>query len=199
MKNTMEPKTITSKNATGRFARGVLIFSIAMSIFSAEKKYMDENNQTNVINLESEEYDYYNNSFLRNLREINHSEKDDRFEEIYDKAIIIFNNKQYESAAIYIAKLEDGTVHFIDSNNNKVDLITGELLKSKRVNTLPWIDSSIFYEMYKLGLITEEKVTLSDNIIDMISKWDGEKHYQTVKQIAEKKASEEYKKRYGGK
>ena len=195
MKNTKEPKTITSKKATGKIIRGVCIFGIAIAIFTAGKNDKD---QTNTINLESEEYGYYTTNYLQNIREIDISEYDKKFEELCAKAIIIYNDKQYESDAIYIAKLEDGTIHLINSNNNKVDFITGVSLDSKRVKTMRWTDSSSFHEIYELGLITDNNIKLSENMIDMILNWDGEKHYQTVTQVAEKKTSEDYQKKYGG-
>ena len=199
MKNTTEPKTITIKNATGKIVKGILIFGIVTVYFSTDNVTIDNSKKNQGINLESEEYGFYSTSYLRNLREINPDDFDKTFLEIYDKSIINYKDKQYNSDSIYISQLEDGTVHLIDSNNNKVDFITKESLTSKRVNTMLWKDSSIFYKMYKLGLIKDENIIIPDNITEIIICWNGAKHYQTVKQIAEKKTTKAYQNKYGGK
>ena len=86
----------------------------------------------------------------------------------------------------------------MDASNNKVDLITGESITIKRVHTVPFRESSAFYNLYINKLINEENFEITPNISDYIKNWDGQKHYKTIDLNAEKYATEEYQKKYGG-
>ena len=86
----------------------------------------------------------------------------------------------------------------MDSNNSKEDLFTQEIINAKKTNIVLFKESSIFYELYKNGLIDSNEVILSNEYIDIIKNWDGKKHYKTPDLIAQKNALEEYELKYGG-
>lgn len=193
LNNTQEKRKIIRKNVPLKevIAGGLVIFSLAAVVFSA--------NQMKSEILDSEEYGFYSTHYIENLHNINPADYDSKFGEIYENVSYSYDGKTYSGLAIYIISYDDGSVHLVDSNNRAHDLLTNEELTAKRKHVVPFKESSIFYELYESGIIQDENVQLSSSYSDMISRWDGKKHYKTVDLVAERETSAEYQKKYGGK
>lgn len=193
LNNTSESKKIVKRNVllNGMLIGGVVTFSLATVLFSA--------NQMKPEILDSEEYGFYSTHYIENLHNINPDDYDSKFDEIYKNVSYSYDDNTYSGLAIYIISYDDGSVHLVDSDNRKYDLLTNEVLTAKRKNVVPFKESSIFYELYESGIIEDENVQLSSAYSDMISRWDGKKHYKTVDLVAERETSAEYQERYGGK
>lgn len=193
LNNTSDNKKIIKRNVPLKemIVGGVVIFSLATAVLGI--------NQMKPEILDSEEYGFYSTHYLDNLRSEDESNYDSNFVKIYNDVTYTCGDNTYSGLSIYIVSYDDGSVHLIDSDNRSQDLITGDDITGKRVHVMPFRESSVFYELYASGIIQGENVTLSDTFLNYISRWNGEKHYQTVDLVAEQKTSLEYQERYGGK
>lgn len=193
LKNTDEKKKIVNRNANFKkaIAGGIIVFSLATTVLalnSADSEILD-----------SEEYGFYSTHYLDNLGKTDPSDYDSKFGQIYDNVTYSYNGNSYSGESLYIISYEDGSVHLVDSDDRKHDLLTKEDINSKRTGICLFKESSVFYELYELGLIKNEHVELSLEYKNVINNWDGKKHYQTVDLVAQKKTEEEYQAKYGGK
>ena len=193
LKNTEEKQKIIKRNVSLKqvVATGIILFSLATVAISFDRSDSEI--------VDSEEHGYYSERYLENLRTTNPADYDSDFGQIYNNVTFSCNGKTYPGSSIYIVSYDDGLVHLIDSDNRKTDLITNESINAKRTGIALFKESSIFYELYKANIITNEQVELTPNYLDIIKTWDGEKHYQTVDLVVEQKTEEEYHKKYGGK
>lgn len=192
LNNTSEGRRIIKRNVPLKeiIVGGVVVFSLAKVVAASQMKPEI---------LDSEEYGFYSTHYLEHLRSEDEANYDSNFRKIYDNVTYTSGDNTYSGLAVYIVSYDNGEVHLIDSDDRKHDIITGDSVTGDRVKVMPFRESSVFYELYELGIIQDENVILSDNFIDYINRWDGEKHYQTVDLVAEQKTSIEYKERYGGK
>ena len=193
LNNTSEPKKIVKRDINlGKFvSSGIFVFSLATLVFSA--------NKLNYKILDSEEYGFYSVHYLENLDNVKLEDYDYNFNQIYDNVTYKCNKKNYSGMSIYIVSYDDGTVHLIDSDNRKKDLITNEPIIGKRTKIMPFKQSSVFYDLYSLGVIKDENVILSSDYLNVIAGWNGEKHYKTIDLVAERETSLQYQEKYGGK
>lgn len=140
-------------------------------------------------------YYYYNDKYYDALS--NPSNIDEKFTKIYDNIKFTYANKEYDSDSIYIVTC-DGSVHLVDADNSKFDLLTGSDL-SKKKNISKFIDSSVFYNLYKSGVINSYVINLDSSYVNLISNWDGLEHDKSPKTYAKKVASLAYDEKFGNK
>lgn len=206
MKSIKDKKTIMKRNIKFQkaIASGLVVFSLTGVIWGLsnnnEKRndISSEGTQASYI-ADSEEYLFYSGKYSEYLKKNNKEDFDSIFSQIYENARFLFNGNEYKCKAIYIVSYDDGSIHLVDANNNKYDLLTGELISAKRTNIVPFRESSLFYELYLNGIITSSDIQLSNNFKTYIESWDGTKHNQTLDLSAEAYAKDEYQKRFGGK
>lgn len=193
LKNTNENKKIVNRNTNFKkvIAGGVIVFSLATTVIAL--------NEDAPQILDSEEYGFYSTHYLDNLGKINPGDYDTKFGQIYDNVTYSYNGNSYSGTSLYIISYDDGTVHLIDSDDRKHDLLTKEDINAKRTGICLFKESSVFYELYEAGIIKNEHVELSPDYKSAINNWDGNKHYQTVDLVAQQETEKEYQAKYGGK
>ncbi len=169
--NTQNKRKIIKRNDSLKkvVASTIIVFSLSSALFLSKDNTI----------LDSEEYERYSLKYLEYLRE-NEDEFKDNFSEVYKNVAFKYNDKVYNGSSIFIVKYDDNSVHLVDANNNKVDLLTNEAINAKRTKIVLFKESSIFYTLYESGFITENEFTLSEDIIKLLISWDGEKHYKTI-------------------
>lgn len=206
LKNTIVNKKIIKRNIYNKkeLANKIIIFSLFGLLITFKSDIQATNNNVSTEDnskyiLDCEGYGYYSIKYSESLRNIDPSNYDQKFYEIYKNVTYSYNNKNLNGNSVYIVQYDDGSTHLVDSNNNKYDLLTGKPITAKKTNIVLWKESSNFYELYKSGVITDNVVLLSSSYSGVINDWDGKKHYQTVDLVAEQKAEEEYQKKFGGK
>lgn len=151
---------------------------------------MDEKTKTY---LEGEKaYTFYNKEYYKAYKE---AKIDETFEDIYNNTKFSYDGKIYKTSSIYIVKCEDKSVHLVDANNNDIDLITNKALP-KEVKVMKFIDSSIFYDLYKDGYVKKDITNLNGGYPFLISKWDGNMHSKTRNTYATIMAKLKYKSKY---
>lgn len=217
MKNTNKHFKIKEKNFFNKkeIVAGVVLFSL-LSFVSSDTLSVDNDespvtpvttNQTYDKEVENqketnneigcnEKYNYYSSKYLESLKNMDENSFDKNFRTIYDLNEYTINGQTYESRLIYITKYEDGSVHLIKVDEQEdVDLFDKTKIESKQTGFCKFKNSSIYYELYKQGIIKDGEVP--SEVKNLISSWDGKKSTATPSLQAEEEASEEYKKKYG--
>ena len=195
IENIKEKEMITKRNISFQknISKGVVIFSLAAVMLGLS---IESNVQESKI-VDSEEYSYYSGKYLEYLN-TNTDEFDLNFDFIYKNAKYIYNDKEYKGTSIYIVEYDDNTTHLVDANNNMVDLLTEEKITAKRIKMSLFKESSLFYELYKNGIINNNEIELSKEYIEYIKNWNGERHRETKDLMAEEYASNAFKEEFGG-
>ena len=165
IENIKEKEMITKRNISFQknISKGVVIFSLAAVMLGLS---IESNVQESKI-VDSEEYSYYSGKYLEYLN-TNTDEFDLNFDFIYKNAKYIYNDKEYKGTSIYIVEYDDNTTHLVDANNNMVDLLTEEKITAKRIKMSLFKESSLFYELYKNGIINNNEIELSKEYIEYI-------------------------------
>jgi len=140
--------------------------------------------------IDDKDFNEYSSYYMKFLKD-NKGRFDSEFENICQNIMFICD-KEYKSNQILIVKYDNGISHLIDADNNKQDLITKESLSGKKKRICYFNESSVFYELYKQGLIKDNKILLNINLQQIVNDWDGERHNKTLDLAAQKYAKEQY-------
>ena len=199
MKNTDKNLNIKKKNIFNKktIATGIATFSLLTLLSASNMKIQQQTQETNVIESScNEETDYYNLKYMESLKNMDKSSFDQKFIDLYNLEEYTINGKKYDSRSIYITKQEDESVHLVNADDNYTDLLTNTKIDSKRINFCTFKSSSIFYDLYESGIITNGEFT-TDQLNGKLSLWDENKNTATPELQAEHDASEAYEKKYG--
>ena len=201
--NTNNDYTIKKKKNIQKkyLAGGIIISSLFISLATTNLSRNIVNNNDNIKTereLGEEKYNYYSKKYLEALKELNNKEYDDKFLDIYSNGKYIINGKEYNTKEIYIVQAGDNSIHLLGPESNDIDILTGKTFDQKRKTIMCFREASIFYEMYKAGIINDTTINIDNNTLKQyISNWDGKEHYETQELEAEKKAHDAYTKKYG--
>ena len=205
LNNTNNNYSIISKNENNKryiISSGIVVTSLLISLSLNIKN----SNNTHVINQANESsvsevddgYAYYTGQYMKSLEKMNMDEFDDNFIDIYKYGKYTINNNTYDIKEIYIVKCEDETIHLTYSNNNKVDILSGKSLDSKKKIICCFRDSSIFFNLYRDKLFSTKNIKIDNYTLQQyINDWDLTKHNEVPELRANNEAGENYKKVYG--
>lgn len=185
MKNVSKKCKIKNKNTKKMviLAGGIVVFSLAGSI-----KFKQKN---------TEEYiNYYSHFYLESINRTD-DVFDQKFVNIYNKEDIAIGNKTYKLNSLYLIKNSDDKVYLKVAGEDNIDILTNESFGRNRKEICAFRDSSLFYVLYQNGILKQNGIENPNEFINIINTWDGEKHDKTKELLAEKRASEEYRKKYG--
>ena len=201
LKNTDKKYSIVSKNNRQRriIAGGLAATSLFLLLASSNisKKQVNSTNEQTEYYENYDGYNYYNSIHLNVLNNMDDSQFDESFIDIYDNGKYIINGNKYDVNEIYISKLEDDSVHLYKAGDNNTDVLSGENLSSKKVKSCCFRDSSIFESLYRSGCFVNKQALINSNISKLLNSWNGEKHLKTPQLMANKEASEAYQRKFG--
>ena len=193
MKNTDKEYQIIKKN--NNLKKYIAGSAVVTSLFIAAIS-MAKNNEMERQKGE-EEYNYYQSTFIEAVNSIDESSIDVNFDNIWHNGKYIINNKEYSIKQIYISILDNGQVVLTDADQSNINILTNEVFNNKEVKICLFKNSSVFYQMYQNGIITNEDIILDNNTINYISNWDGKRHNGVAELMAESIANEQYEAKYG--
>ena len=163
---------------------GIASFALILSVGLPHKSQTTQNSEFN-------KYSYY---YLQSLDEMDYNKFDNNFINIYENGKYIIDGVKYGIDELYLVTTNDTTKHLIKAGEN-IDIITNEPLNGTKIGIICLKKTSLFYNMYKDGLITNNTISLSKQILNQyIEKWDGKKQYMVPELEADKEATEQIKK-----
>lgn len=193
MNNTNKKYKIIKNNSINKkyIIGGVLVTTLFISCAKP-------NNIKKEYDLGQEQYNYYSTEYMNAINNMNESEFDNNFINIYKNGTYTINNQKYEINTIYISKLKDGSVHIYKAGENNYDIINSNEFYEKKKVVCCFRDSSVFFKLYEDGVFTNENIEIDNQILqDYINEWDSTKHTKLPELKADSEASKKYKLKYG--
>lgn len=192
MRNTKKEYSIKERNIKkkGLYIGGIGVFALLAGLTISSLK-------TNKNKDGEDRYGYYSISYLDAKKNMDESNFDQNFINLYNKDNISIGDNSYSSRSIYIVKNNDDSVYLIKAGENTTDLLTGKEFEYDRKNICLFKDSTIYANLYDNGKLNEDLKFDPSDLTSLIQTWDGEKHDKTPELYAEKQASEAYIKKYG--
>ena len=176
--------------------KAILSFVVASSFIFTTSSQLKEKKQEIKLNPGQEKYNYFVSQYI-DAKNKDTNEYDEKFIDIYNNGKYKVEDKQYDIKEVYIVRLDDNNIHLIKAGFNKKDIVTGETFNEKKVNICCFRDSSIFYELYTIGMINDKNIELDEKLERMLTYWNGEKHKKTPDLNANSIAEEKYREKYG--
>ena len=209
IKNTNKHYKIVNQNNSIKktVIGGVIIFALFTSLNQdsiISKKDNENNKEQETISYTYIERDevcrQHSNADIEALKIIKDYNFDEIFDDIYHNGKYIIDNRKYPIDSLYITILEDGSIHLVYVEENKIDILTSTEILSKKIKITSFRDSSIFYNFYNDGMFTDKELKIdSSTLKPFIDSWDGLSHSEThdlkLKEVSDKL----YNERYGGK
>ena len=179
-----------------KMPQAILSFVVASSFIFTTGCEFKEKKQEIKLDPGQEKYNYFVSQYLSAQKE-DTNEYDENFIDIYNNWKYLVEDKQYDIKEVYIVRLNNSDIHFIKAGENKTDIVTGETFNEKKVSICCFRDSSIFYELYSIGMIQDKDIVLTEQMERVASYWNDEKHKETPSLNANSIAEEKYRAKYG--
>ena len=147
-----------------------------------------------------EYYYYYMNAYYEALDNLNEEDFDEEFRKVYSAKKMIVDRTEYRLTEVYLVKLVDGSVYINKAGDNHTDMITNEEFEGSRKITIALRNASVFYELYKDGVIKVENDEIrvaGATLKKYADAWDGSKQTEIRELKADAIASEKYRQKYG--
>ena len=194
LKNTEKKYLIIKNNNIGKkyIVGGILVTSLLLTYvgINSYERYIEKSGQ--------EQYNYYSIAYIDSLNTMDRSQFDYNFVNIYKKGKYIINNKIYDINTVYIAKMEDGSVHIYRAGENDYDILTNQKIYGKKKVICCFRDSSIFFKLYYDGLFVDENIKIDNNTLQKyINEWDLTKHNEVPELKASNEADDKFEQKYG--
>ena len=198
--NKQKYKILNYKKSKRYIIRSGIILTTLFLSFSQNIK------ASTINNIEDEEIECYSMQRDAELEELidemNIEDFDKNFLNIIENGKLIYNNQEYELKTLQLKQLEDKSNHLTCYFDTTHDILTGEDIGYNWEKLSQFENSSVYYQMYKDGIITSATTNINESnkelIEQYINKWNGEEHDQSPLTRANKelKEKEEEAKRY---
>ena len=184
MKNTNGNYRITKKKLFNKFViiGGIAVSSFFMNDFAhacttdAPGQYVSQIGADIVFGDE----DYEDELYQRAVEELKGTQFDLDFVELCNRPVFVVDGVEYKAKEFIIRLLEDGTAYITTLKNPKVNILTGEEVEGKVVLSMSLYKTSIYYQMYVDGVITDKNIVVDKEIFKKYAdNWDGKMHDQT--------------------
>jgi len=183
--------------STKNIIEGIVAFSLLESWINFHLKKMENEQKFK----EGEAmHGYYSIAYINALKQLNVKDYDEAFIDIYKNGHFNIDGTEYGIAELYLSETQDGNIYLIKAGENKTDILSKTDFNSKRLTIVDLRDSSIFYKMYKAGIIKDKEIKLTiEQLKEYINEWDKKRHYEIPELKAKKEASAKFQERYGDK
>ena len=157
----------------------------------------NENTKTNKNEMIAEKFtDYkgiYDNIYVKKYKETNDDNFDKKFSKIYHESLLKIGDKEYKIDDLDIRHTINGTTHFVINGYNHYDIFTQEEFYDDEDYFAAFRDSTIFYNMYKDGVINSTEITLTYDMLKPYKEnWTPSNHTEIKRLYVEKITSQEY-------
>lgn len=137
--------------------------------------------------------DYYFHIYAKIYNNLDLDSFDSKFMEIYRDGIIVIDEKEYPLEKLRVRHTQNGITHFILSGNNHLDVYTKERFDDNIDFVCPFRDSTMFFNMYKDGIISSVRINLGKDVMEKYSNgWIPDTHVGIPRLMAEREANKIY-------
>ena len=199
LKNTDGTYKVLNKKILKRVSlfAGISCTSLFVSLMQPKEVKTTDNNVKVEANYNSDR-DYYIKIYDEIYQSLDLNSFDSKFMDIYQNGIIVVDGKEYPLEDLRVRHAENGTTHFVLFEDNFFDVYTKEKFNDKIDFFCSFRDSTIFFDMYKDGIITSDKINLSKEDMEKYSTdWVPDTHVGIPRLMAERETSKIYRNRKG--
>lgn len=208
MKNTEKEYKIKQSKKLKRILVGTGISVTALClVYITQKDDLKQEKESTTIETEANKdtincngRDEYMRMYMENMKELEQKEYDLNFREIYKQSNdmkLIIDEEELPIKSVFIASADDGNDHLLIAGENKTDILTKKPIEGRN-DYYTFRDSSMFYQMYKDGIINNNEIRISkEKMQEYLTNWDHEINDGIQEIEAKYKTNEEYREKHG--